>query len=116
MRKIGFKYNPFTVETCIFDVDSGMEWPENALTKYSNIRLQMWLNELFPLLTQSCNDDIEVFFEGTQFDFNDVLLACNEYMSKNPELRVILADPIIAEGVESRFEDLKRIFTYLNFY
>ena len=113
MRKIGFKYNPFTVETCIFDVDSGMEWPENALTKYSNIRLQMWLNELFPLLTQSCNDDIEVFFEGTQFDFNDVLLAYNEYMSKNPELRVVLAEPIIAEGVESRFEDLKRIFTYL---
>lgn len=107
MTNVEVTYNPFTVETTI-TVDGKVS--HGRWSKYHNTRLQQWLEELFPLLVEECNDNLNVLFRGTQLDFEDVKIAADEYMQKNSNIQIMLDKPIISANAEPRLEDLKQLF------
>lgn len=111
MKKVEFQYNPFTVETMI--KINGQALPDGKLSSFSNSRLQMWVDKVFPLLAVECNDDIEFVFRGTQLDFNDVTEAAQEYQRFGGEMKISFFEPVLVKGAERRLKELIDLFDYL---
>ena len=110
MKKVELMYNPFIVETKVLingNVSNG-KWSRNR-----NSRLQMWLDSLFDLLFEECNDDIELVFRGTELDYNDVVDAANQYLAKHNDVQISFEEPILSKGVEGRLNDLINLFDYM---
>ncbi len=110
MKTVELIYNPFTVETQILingNVSNG-KWSRNK-----NERLQMWLDSLFELLEEECNDDIELCFRGTELDYNDVLEAADHYLKTHNGIQISFAEPVLSKGVEGRLRDLITLFDYM---
>ena len=110
MKKVELIYNPFTVETKVVingNVSNG-KWSRNR-----NSRLQMWLDSLFDLLIEECNDDIELTFRGTELDYDDVQDAAHQYLTSHNDVRIVFKEPILSKGVEGRLQDLITLFNYM---
>lgn len=107
--KIGFKYNPYTVESLI-TIDGGLVEPPNKLYDLKNERIQVWLDQLLPILVDLCNDNMfAVEFYGLKPDYDDLYEAVKNYCVMNPGIEVSLAF-IEARGSKDRLAELQRLF------
>lgn len=72
MMKINMTYNPYKVETTLWiEAENIME--TTKLAKYKHDRLQVWIENLFPMLIEELNEELfEVYFTGTLPDFEDL--------------------------------------------
>ena len=107
--KIFFKYNPYTVETFISIDGREVEAP-NKLYDLKMERMQVWIEDLLPILVETCNDDsFQIDFYGLRHDYDDLALTVSEYCEKNSNVEVIL-DYTEAMGNEDRLSELKELF------
>lgn len=111
MKKVLFSYNPFTVESKFFIDDILLE--SGKLCALQNTRLQMWIDELFPLLATECNDDIQFTFKGTDLDYEDVAFAADEYRKNGGCITISMQSPMLGKGAKDRINDLVNLFQYL---
>ena len=90
MTNIYFKYNPYTVESEI-KIDGLAIVPPNKLADLTHERLQVWVEDLMPILNEICNDDMyEIDFYGTSLDYEDLSVCINEYCEKYNDTQVII--------------------------
>ena len=109
MTKIYIKYNPYTVESEI-KIDDVLVKAPNKLADLASERLQVWVEELMPILNEICNDDIyEIYFYGTKLDYSDLQICVNEYCDSHSDVKVSL-NFTEAKGSEDRFNDLVLLF------
>jgi GTPase Era involved in 16S rRNA processing len=109
MVEVLLKYNPYKVESTI-QIDGKPLGQDSHLVQYQNTRIQVWVDKLFPILMEELNEDSFLcVFQGTQFDYQDVLNAC-EQISSNKQVKIGLRH-IPAMGSEDRLGQLKEIFT-----
>lgn len=109
MTKVSLKYNPYTVESEIAIDGVDVQSP-NKLFDLKRERIQVWIENLIPILNETCNDDeYEIDFYGTRLDFNDLDVVIKEYCGSHPETK---ADIIFTEakGSEDRFRELVDLF------
>jgi len=107
--KIGFKYNPYTVESLI-TIDGKVVEAPNKLYDLRNERIQVWIDRLIPILIELCNDSsFCIEFYGLSLDYDDLYETVKEYCADHPDIEVSL---IFTEsrGSEDRLEDLKKLF------
>ena len=76
------------------------------------MRLQSWLDKLFPLLDKECNDDIVLKFRGTELDFNDVKAATEDYQ-RSGTMHIELEQPELVEDGKVRLKKLITLFDEL---
>lgn len=83
MIHIIITHNPYLIKTNIFiDGDEVKGGPLYELVV--DKRLQMWLDKIFPQLSEFCNsDEYDVSFRGTIADFNDIELVAKAYSSES---------------------------------
>lgn len=111
MTNVSIKYNPFTVETEI--IINGKSMDEiSRLSKFVNERLQMWLDQLLPILVEVCNDDLIITFKGTQLDFDDLVSAVEDYKRSHAKIQISL-EHILSKASVDRFDELIDLFEYL---
>ncbi|MBO5020447.1 MAG: dynamin family protein [Clostridia bacterium] len=109
MTKIYLKYNPFTLESEIKIDGIAVQHP-NKLADLTNERLQVWVENLLPILNEVCNDDsYEIDFYGTDLDYGDLLSCVNDYCEKDnsTEVKINFTE---AKGSEDRFKELIALF------
>lgn len=111
MKKVLLKYNPFLVETVITINDKPIS-PNGELASKCGMRLQSWLDILFPLLDKECNDDIILKFRGTELDFNDVRAVMQDYRRKS-KMTIELDQPELVEGGTVRLKKVIGLFDEL---
>ena len=113
MKKVYLEYNPFLVETKI-TINDRPASKGGELDSMRNVRLQSWIDKLFPILVRKeCNDSIRLTFKGTELDYNDVLVAANDFNKANAELKVTLESPILVRDGKDRLQNLKPLFKEL---
>lgn len=72
MTQIYIKYNPYLVESLI-QYEGQLISESSKLYSYQKERLQIWLDKLFPIIKEECNDnEFEVTFHGTLLDYEDL--------------------------------------------
>lgn len=100
--KIDMTYNPYKVETTIWIANENiMETTKFAKFKYD--RLQVWIENLFPMLVEELNEDsFEICFTGTLPDFEDLQGVKSEYN------RISLTH-IPVEEAEDKFTQLEEL-------
>lgn len=109
MTKVYLKYNPYTVESEI-KIDGVLVKKPNKLADLVNERLQVWVEDLIPILNEACNDDeYEIDFYGTGLDYSDLKVCINEYCEANCDIKVSI-NYTQAKGSEDRFSELKTLF------
>lgn len=110
MVSVFLKYNPFTVETSVSI--NGEEVTFSKLMSKRHERLQAWLDELFPILAEECNDDIELTFQGTQLDYEDIEMSAKEYEESHGKIRIHLKQVVVKDSYD-RIKELITLFEYL---
>lgn len=109
MTKVYLKYNPYIVESEIMIDDVPVKAP-NRLADLTNERMQVWIENLIPILNEVCNDDeYEIDFYGTSLDYNDLLVCVNEYCANHDDTKVLIHFTE-AKGAEDRFNMLVALF------
>lgn len=109
MTKVYLKYNPYTV-TSEIRIDGVLVEAPNKLADLAGERLQVWVENLMPILNEVCNDDeYEIEFYGTNFDYNDLSVCVNEYCEANSDIKVAVSFTQ-AKGSEDRFKELIALF------
>ena len=109
MTKVSLRYNPYTVETEIAIDGVDVQSP-HRLFDLKRERLQVWIENLIPILDETCNDDeYEIEFYGTRLDFNDLDVVIKDYCSSHPDIRVNIVFTE-AKGSEDRFSELVDLF------
>ena len=78
MKKIEMKYNPFTLKFTL--IEDGKELNLDDLLKYNGqVRLQFWVDKLFPKLYEYYNENFEFVFNGTLLDFQDIKFELDDF-------------------------------------
>ena len=111
MANVFLKYNPFTVETTIL-INGRDIGDESKLANFKHERLQMWLDQLIPILVEECNDDLHITFKGTQLDYDDLLSTIQEYRTKIADIEITV-EYLPSKASNDRFKDLTALFEYL---
>ena len=111
MIKVFLKYNPFIVESTILINEIELE-DTSKLATFKHERLQMWLEKLIPILIEECNDDLDITFQGTQLDYEDIMSVVKEYEEKGGDFKLLL-NHIPSKESNDRFKDLINLFEYL---
>ena len=76
--KINLTYNPYTVETEI--AVNGEVVNDGLVEICKNMRLQQWIDKIFPKIAESFNTkNIEFIFKGTVLDAEDVKDAVKKF-------------------------------------
>ncbi|WP_050179698.1 dynamin family protein [Domibacillus robiginosus] len=108
MSIIQMKYNPFKVET-VLKMDSLDFITETKFDKFQGSRLQVWVEELFPLLVEVLNDNVlELTFTGTLADFEDIVSASNAYTDQHVNSQITL-NYIPVQETEDKFTELEEL-------
>lgn len=83
MAHISLSHNPYLIKTIITVDDVAITGgPLHELVE--NKRLQMWLEKIFNHLVDYCNcGELDVAFQGTVADFNDIELAAKAFSSES---------------------------------
>ena len=106
MVKFFLKYNPYTVESSM-KINGNDLSEDSKLHAFKNERIQVWLDRLFPILADECNDDkFEVTFHGTELDYEDLMSFVREYA----EQLQISCEYIPAKDTEDKFQELIALF------
>lgn len=108
MTNVTIQYNPFTVETLV-KIDGIPIDNSSKLYKYKNERLQLWLEELLPILAHECNDNLDIVYYGTQLDYNDLVFAVDEYIQRDEHVSVAHRAEI-SKAANMRIQDLVDLF------
>lgn len=109
MTKIYIKYNPYTVESEI-KLDGVLVQTPNKLADFVNDRLQVWIEDLMPVLEEICNDDeYEIEFYGTSLDYNDLRVSVEEYCRQHDDVKVNFKFTE-SKGTQDRFNELIALF------
>jgi predicted GTPase len=88
MANVYIEYNPFTVET-IIEVDGKDILHEGKLSQYRTDRLQVWIQELLPVLDEVVNEDqLHIQFKGTVPDYEDLVEVCEQYSQFNSSIDI----------------------------
>ena len=109
MAEFYLKYNPYKIESTMKynqkDIVS-----DSQLYAFKNERLQLWVEKLFDILFEELNtQNINVIFEGTELDFNDVDECARKICEKNPNLGINL-EYIPVKKNEDLIDELKELF------
>lgn len=81
MMNINMTYNPYKVETALWILDENI-METTKFEKYKHDRLQVWIENLFPMLIEELNEDsFEIHFTGTLPDFEDLQEVQQGYTS-----------------------------------
>lgn len=108
MSNIQMKYNPFKVET-VLTTDSLDLMTTTKFGKFQGSRLQVWVEELFPLLVEVENDNIlDVTFTGTLADFEDIVVASNTYTNEHLNSQITL-NYVPVQETEDKFTELEEL-------
>ena len=87
---ISFQYNPYTVESLI-SIDGNEVEPPNKLYDLKNERIQVWLQQLLPILTELCNDSsFCIDFYGLRPDYDDLFETVRDFCAENSDVEVQL--------------------------
>lgn len=106
---IHFKYNPYTVESTI-TIDGSPVQPPNKLYDLKNERIQIWIDQLLPILVELCNDtSYAVQFYGLALDYNDLYETVKDYCSLHENIEVFL-DFTEARSSDDRLSELEKLF------
>lgn len=109
MTNVYLKYNPYTVESEIM-IDGVAVKAPNKLADLKNERLQMWVEDLMPILDELCNDDTyKIDFYGTSLDYGDLTVVVNEYCDQHSDVNVSFSFNE-AKGSEDRFKEIVDLF------
>lgn len=109
MTKLYLKYNPYTVNSEI-EIDAVPVQPPNKLADLKNERLQVWVENLIPILDEICNDDAyQIDFYGTSLDYGDLSFCVQEYCQEHTDTKVSIRFTQ-AKGSDERFDELKSLF------
>lgn len=107
--KISFKYNPYTVESTIL-IDGNIVQPPNRLYDLKNERIQVWIDQLLPILVDLCNDSFyHIQFYGLVLDYDDLYEVVKEYCSQHTDIKVCL-EFTEARSSDDRLSDLESLF------
>ncbi len=107
--RIGFKYNPYVVESIITIDGKAVEAP-NKLYDFRNERIQVWLEQLMPILIDLCNDSFFcIEFYGLRLDYNDLYETVKEFCLAHSDIEVSLVFTE-ARGSEDRLNELQKLF------
>lgn len=107
--KVSLKYNPYTVESKI-TVDGQEVQSPNKLYDLRNERIQVWIDQLLPILVELCNENFfEISFYGLQLDYDDVYEIIRDYCEKHSEIEVRLKFEE-AKGSDTRLKELQELF------
>lgn len=94
MTKVFLSYNPFTIKTEIL-VNNEPVTSTSILYRYRNTPMQDWVGSFLPELVEHCNDDeIELTFNGLQFNYDDLEEQVELYTGKNRDIEIMLKDDI----------------------
>lgn len=106
---ISFKYNPYMVESWIA-IDGKQVEPPNRLYDLKNERIQVWLEQLLPILLELCNDSsFHIDFYGLRPDYEDLYGTVRDYCAEHPDIEVCLNFTGARES-EDRLSELQRLF------
>lgn len=109
MTEVVIRYNPYKVETQII-VDGKEMNHNNRLNSFKKERLQMWIEQLIPILTEYLNEDsYKIIFEGTRFDYEDILQLSEKYKD---EVKII-TEHKEEKGRKQKIEELKELVRYM---
>lgn len=109
MTELYLKYNPYIVETEM-KIDGELVAPPNRLADWKNERLQIWIEDLMPVVEEICNDDEYVIdFYGTALDYNDLEVCVDEYCKEHDDIKVNLRFTESA-GTQDRMKELIELF------
>lgn len=107
---VAFKYNPYTVQSDII-IDGKAVEPPNRLYDLRNERIQVWIDQLLPILIEVCNDSsFKIDFYGLRLDYDDLFETICEYCDKHQDIEVFL-NFTEAKGSEDRLNELQNLFT-----
>lgn len=109
MTKVYLKYNPYTVESEI-RINGVLVQSPNKLADLTRERLQVWIEDLMPILVELCNDDeYEIEFYGTSLDYSDLAVCINEYCAFNSDIKATISFTQ-TKGSEDRINELIALF------
>ena len=109
MTELYLKYNPYIVETEM-KIDGELVAPPNRLADWKNERLQIWVEDLMPVMEEICNDDEYVIdFYGTALDYNDLEVCVDKYCKGHDDIKVNLCIPESA-GTQDSMKELIELF------
>lgn len=112
MANFYLKYNPYTVES-VMRINNRNISEMSKLHGLHSERLQLWLDNLLPILVDECNDDvINIDFHGTLLDYEDLQEYIEEYCSEHPDIKVNIKHKP-AKDSENRFHQLRELFDYM---
>lgn len=105
MKKIEMKYNPFTLKFTL--IEDGKELNLDDLLKYNGqVRLQFWVDKLFPKLYEYYNENFEFVFNGTLLDFQDIKFELDDF-NKYKNVNITL-EHIEQKSVYDKLEIFKK--------
>jgi GTPase Era involved in 16S rRNA processing len=100
------KYNPYKVETELYTDDFNFI-EDSKLSKYKYERLQVWVEELFPSITEILNEtDYQFIFTGTLLDYEDICASCIQFIEKNRIMNIELEHHSVQE-TDDKFQELE---------
>ncbi len=106
---VGFRYNPYTVES-IITIDDIVVEPPNKLYDLKNERIQVWIDQLLPILIELCNDNsFRIDFYGLRLDYEDLYETIKEYCTVHHDIEVEVTFTE-ARGSEDRLYELQKLF------
>lgn len=109
MTTVEIKYNPYIVETEI-KIDGAMVKAPNKLADLCDERLQVWVEDLVPILDEICNDDqYSINFYGTRLDYNDLESCVNDFCEENKDITATVNFEE-SRGAEDRYRELVNLF------
>lgn len=109
MAEFYLKYNPFKIES-IMKYNQQDVVSDSQLYALKNERLQLWVEKLFDILFEELNtNQINVIFEGTALDFNDIDECAQKVCEKNPHLGINLKHVPVKKN-EELVQELKELF------
>ena len=109
MKQVLLRHNPYKVKTQIF-VDNEKPKQNSPIVQYLNKRFQLWVDQIPKLLETEYNDDeFEITFHGTDLDYQDLLIAIDEYEKKcNVKF---LTEKMDAKEFGEKEKDIKTLFS-----
>ncbi len=111
MVNVFLKYNPFTVESVI-RINNDELSEMSKLYNFKHERLQMWLDHLVSILIEECNDDLNITFQGTRLDYEDLCSAIEDWCINNKSIK-ISTEFIESKASNDRFKELTALFEYM---
>lgn len=112
MADIYIQYNPYTVET-IIQVDGKNIMCEGKLDQYKADRLQVWIQELLPVIDEVVNEDqLNIQFKGTIPDYEDLVEVCEQYSRSNSSVTITL-DHIPSKDTSDKIIELENLVSHM---